>query len=290
MVELLISARIYFIDMNLGEQLSDYQRSIAQHRIAFDDILSPELGQALFRASLACAENGKKETGIIEFFCGLYLHYQDELADHFRGDFAAAVSKSFPKHRIGKKGLFPEIMLDSAAEGDSCSSGFMYNVQYSDDLLRLLWLSATIANAVGKKPSLKDVVAAFMLDQRWIGELRVAGFEPKCKIANFREEVETVVFHATPHSTQGWPREFEFQHNGSIHPPFTLEALTPSGAFQPVRSAKVRLNGGKVAEISSPGRMSDSVHVELLKLNKIEIEIDGPNFGSMEITIRGTRA
>jgi hypothetical protein len=276
--------------MNPQQPLSDYQRSIAQHRIAFDDVLSTELSQALFRASLASAENGKKETGIIEFFCGLYLHYQDELANHLRGDFAAAVNKSLPKHRSGKKGLVPEIMLDSAGESDSCSSGYMYNVQYSDDLLRLLWLSATIANAVGKKPSLKDVVAAFMLDQRWIGELRVAGFEPKCKIANFQEEVETVIFHATPHSTEGWLREFEFQNDGSIQPPFTLQALTPCGAFQPVRSAKVKLNGGTVAEISSPGKMSDSAPVELLKLNKIEIEIDGPNFGSMEVTIRGIRA
>ena len=62
-----------------------------------------------------CRER-EKETGIIEFFCGLYLHFQDELANHFRGDFAAAVYKSLPKHRSGKKGLFPEIMPNTTTK------------------------------------------------------------------------------------------------------------------------------------------------------------------------------
>ncbi len=45
-----------------------------------------------------------------------------------------------------------------------------------------------------------------------------------------------------------------------------------------------------VAEIAWSEKPIASVQVELLKLNKIEFEIDGPNFGSIEVTIRGTRA
>ena len=81
--------------------LTKYQRSIAQHRITFDHLLSPELEESLRRASLAGAENKKAETGIIEFVCGLYLQWQKELADQFRGDFATVLNETFPKHRFG---------------------------------------------------------------------------------------------------------------------------------------------------------------------------------------------
>jgi hypothetical protein len=50
--------------------LTAYQRQLAEQRIMFDHPLASDLEEALRRASLACAENGKKETGLIEFFCG----------------------------------------------------------------------------------------------------------------------------------------------------------------------------------------------------------------------------
>ena len=65
---------------------------------------------------------------------------------------------------------------------------------------------------------------------------------------------------------------------------------TPSGGFQPVRSAKVRLNGSEVADVSWPGKSTAIVGVELQASNKIEIELDGPMFGSVELTVRGTPA
>jgi hypothetical protein len=70
-------------------------------------LLSPELAESLRRASLACAENQKKETGIIDFFCGLYLQDRNEISLHFSGDFGAAVGHNFPIHRFGHEGLVP---------------------------------------------------------------------------------------------------------------------------------------------------------------------------------------
>ncbi len=80
----------------------------------------------------------------------------------------------------------------------------------------------------------------------------------------------------------------EFEHDGTFQPPFMLEVSTSSGRFQPVRSAKVKLNGSEVAEIAWSEKPTGSMRVELLKLNKIEFELDGPSFGSIEVTIRGT--
>jgi hypothetical protein len=57
-----------------------------------------------------------------------------------------------------------------------------------------------------------------------------------------------------------------------------------------VRSARVKLNGREVAEIAWSKEPSASVPVELLKSNKIDLEIDGPAFGSIEVTARGTLA
>jgi hypothetical protein len=48
--------------------LTTYQRRLAEHRMMFDHPLASDLEEALRRASLACAENGNKETGLIEFF------------------------------------------------------------------------------------------------------------------------------------------------------------------------------------------------------------------------------
>jgi hypothetical protein len=49
----------------------------------------------------------------------------------------------------------------------------------------------------------------------------------------------------------------------------------------------MKLNGKTVAEISWPDRSEVSVSVELQARNIVELEFDGPQFGSMEVTIRG---
>lgn len=269
---------------------ANYQRSLALQRLVFDRMLSADLDEALHKTALACAENHKEETGLIEFFCGLYLHFQEELTHHFQGDFAALLKGNLPKHRRGRLGLVPESILDkTASEDDSAEAAYMYNLRFSDDVLRLLWLSAKLANAVGKKPSLKDVLAALSLDRSWIDELRRAGLEPRHKVADFESDVETVVFHATAHCNSAKPKLEEFKHDGSLYPPYTLELVTPSGGFQPVRAAKVKLNGGNVAEIAWSEKPIAKVQVELQKENTLEFEIEGPNTASLEVTIRGAR-
>lgn len=269
--------------------LNTYQHRFAQHRMTFGtNLLSPELAESLHRASLACAENQKKETGIIDFVCGLYLQDRTEITLHFRGDFAALVGQNFPIHRFGREGLIPQVMLDQmTSEGESCASGG-FSLNYSDELHRVLWLSARLANAVGKKASVKDAVAALLLDPDRVDELARTGITPSRIVADFERDVSTVLFHATPHTREGWPRAMDFEQDGVLQPPFTLEVSTPSGPFQPVRSAKVKLNGSEVASLSWPEKPTGSVGVELLSLNKIEFELDGPAFGSVEVTVRGT--
>ena len=64
-------------------------------------------------------------------------------------------------------------MLDNEASGGE--AGFHYPLNYSDGLLRLLWLSARIASSVGKTASLKDVFAALVIDHESMQEIaRVA--------------------------------------------------------------------------------------------------------------------
>lgn len=270
--------------------LNNYQRRFAQHRMTFGtNLLSPELAESLRRASLACAENQKKETGIIDFFCGLYLQDRNEITLHFSGDFAAVVNLNFPIHRFGHEGLVPKVMLDEmTSETESCNSGFGFSLNYTDELHRLLWLSAKLANAVGKKASVKDVVAAVALGGEWMDELLRSGLTPSRDVADFDKEVGTVIFHVTAHTGEGWPREMDFERDGTFQPPFMLEVSTPSGPFLPVRSAKVKLNGSELAGVSWPEKPTASVGVELRSLNKIELELDGPAFGSVEVTVRGT--
>jgi hypothetical protein len=274
--------------------LSEYQRRFAQHRMTFfDDLLSPDIAEALRRASLACFENQTKGTGIIDFLCALYLHDQTEIARHIRGDFPAVLKQHIPQHRFGQEGLVPKTMIEQAAsESDSCDSGVMYPLDYDDDLLRLLWLAARLGNAVGKKASIRDVVAAVTLDSDWMHELKQNGLEPSKNLADFEKEVRTVVFHGSPHSSQRWPRhtDFEFEYGGILGPPFTLEMITPSGGFQPVRSAKARLNGVDVAQIEWPDEASTRAEVELRHSNHLEFDLDGPQFGSVNVTIRGVVA
>jgi hypothetical protein len=265
--------------------LNDSQRRIASHRIMFDDLLSREIQESLLRASLAGSENGRHETGVIEFFCGLYLQFEEGIGRHFRGDFAGVLDKTFFKHRFGRKGLVPEVMGGATSSGE-----VFYTIHYSDDVLQLLWMSMRLANAVGKKPFVSDVVAAVAMNRAWTDELKRNGLEPSWKMADFESEVGTVLFYAAVHTGEHWPRQMEFEHNGAFHPPFTLEVCTPSGRFQPVQVAKVKLNGEEIAEIASPEKPAANVRVELLKLNKIEFELEGPQFGSIDVIIRGTPA
>jgi hypothetical protein len=267
--------------------LTDYQRRLAEHRIMFDHPLAPDLDEGLRRASLACAENGKKETDLIELFCALYLHYQREVSDHFIGDFRSLLSRTFPKHRYGDEGLIPDAMLEKITTDDE-AGGFVYSVKHTDEVLRLLWLATALANGVGKRTSLKDVLAALTQDRRWTNELSRHGLTLAHKVANFELDIGTVVFHGDAHMNAAWPRRLEFQHDEALKPPFTLEVKTPSGGFQPVRTAQIKLNGKKVAEIAWPAAAMASAVVELDASNRIELELDGPTFGSIEFTIRGT--
>jgi hypothetical protein len=274
----------------MQKHLNAYQRGYAQHRITFiTDLLTLELAESLRRTSLACAENQKKQAGIIDVICGLYLQDREEMTRHFRGDFVSVVNQNFPMHRFGREGLFPKAMLDQLAS-ESGEASFGFSLNYSDDVLRLLWLSGRLANAVGKKASLKDVVAAVALDREWMDELSRSGLALSRPLADFDQEVGTVVFHATPHTGEGWPKELAFELDKEFRPPYRLEVSTPSGPFQPVRLARVKLNGSDVADVSWPEKPNAIVDVDLRTSNKIEIELDGPMFGSVELIVRGIPA
>ena len=267
--------------------LNDFQRSYAQHRITFfSDALSLELAESLRRTSLACAENAKEQAGIVDVLCGLYLQDREEISRHFGGDLGTVVSENFPIHRFGRDGLLPQAMIEKSAS-ESGESGFSFFLSYNDDVLRLLWLSRRIANAVGKKPSLTDVVAAVALNPDWMDELSRSGFTPSRELADFDQDVRTIIFYATPHTGKDWPREMDFELDTEFQAPYKLELSTPSGPFQPVWMARVKLNGSEVADVSWPDKPSSTVGVELRTSNKIEFDLDGPMFGSVELKIRG---
>jgi hypothetical protein len=269
--------------------LSTFQKNFAQHQTTFGtNLLSADLAESLRRASLACAENQKGETGIVDLICGLYLQDPNEITLHFSGDFETIVSRTFPIHRFGREGLVPKVMLDQATSDDDSCSGFGFSLRYTDELHNLLWLSARLANAVGKNASFKDVVAAVTLKRAWTKELADSGITPRRILADFDGDVATVIFYATPHMGEGWPREMDFEHDGSLHSPYALELNTPAGPFQPVRSARVNLNGSEVAAVTWPEKPSVKIGVELRNSNKIEFELDGPPFGSIEVIVRGT--
>jgi hypothetical protein len=86
---------------------------------------------------------------------------------------------------------------------------------------------------------------------------------------------------------KAWSRELTFDLDKEFQPPFRLEVSTPSGPFQPVRLARVKLNGEDVADVSWPKKPTTSVQVQLRTSNKIDLELDGPPYGSMDLTIRG---
>jgi hypothetical protein len=82
----------------------------------------------------------------------------------------------------------------------------------------------------------------------------------------------------------------EFDSDTAFRPPFSLEVSTPSSRFLPVHSAKVKLNGVEVAGIEWPKTPTVCVEAALRKSNKIEFGLNGPAFGSLEITVRGSPA
>jgi len=89
--------------------LNDYQRRYAQHRLTFfGDGLSLEFAESLRRTSLACAENQKKQAGIVDVLCGLYLQDPEEVKRYFSGDIADLVKQNFPIHRFGRRDSFPK--------------------------------------------------------------------------------------------------------------------------------------------------------------------------------------
>jgi hypothetical protein len=63
---------------------------------------------------------------------------------------------------------------------------------------------------------------------------------------------------------------------------------TPFGPFEPMKKARLKLNNKQIAAISWPENPMTSVPVELQKHNLVEFEFDLPDFGSMEIVIRGS--
>lgn len=188
--------------------------------------------------------------------------------------------------------MFPGEVFEKAAADDGIvrlRSDVL--ISYSDELVRLLWTAARLSNAVGKKPSLKDVIAAATLDDDCLAQLRSNGVYLKEGVADFRD-VLNVVVHATPHAPESWPRLLSFDLDSGLQPPYTAVVKTPSGGFQPMRHATVKLNGNVVAELSWPDTDTPlvSVPVDLQPQNTVEFVVEGPKFGSMETTIRGTNS
>jgi hypothetical protein len=268
----------------MPDSLTDRQRQLAHHVLLFDRPLSYEVAEALRRATLACAENRVSSSGVIEFFCGLYLQFEQELQSHFEGNMIGLVERTFPKHRFGEKGLVPEKVLENAASDDD--SSFSYSVALSDELIRLLWTATRLADAVGRRTSLKDVIAATTLDNAWLDQLRLNGIGPRQRLRDFRD-VLNVVYFVTLHAHGKWPKSIEFDLDDRIQPPFTASLKTPSGGFGAMKTGAMKLNGRQIAEISWPDHPEASVEVELKLKNKVEFEFEGPQFGSMEVTIRG---
>jgi hypothetical protein len=268
----------------MAPTLTDRQRQLAQYILLFDRPLASEVQEALQRATLACVENKIGITGLPEFLCGLYLQFNQELQVHFDGDMLAMLQRTFPKHRFGYKGLVNEAAIEKA--GSDEDSGFGYSIKLSDGLLRLLWMATRLADAVGRKTSLKDVIAAITLDDEWIGELRQNGFTPRKRLRDFRD-VLNVVFFAAPHAHGNWPKKMQFDVEHKIHAPFIACLKTPSGGFAAMNTASMKLNGRQVADISWPARPEVTVAVELEPKNTLEFQFGGPRFGSVEVTIAG---
>jgi len=55
-----------------------------------------------------------------------------------------------------------------------------------------------------------------------------------------------------------------------------------------MRTGTMAVNGKQIASISWPDHAEVTLPIELLPKNTLEFEFEGPQFGSMEVTIRGT--
>ena len=74
-------------------------------------------------------------------------------------------------------------------------------------------------------------------------EIARVGITPRTGVADFDHDVRTVVFHGSVHTPAEWPREMDFEIHERLEQPFKLEMITPSGRFQPLHSAQVKLDG-----------------------------------------------
>jgi hypothetical protein len=79
----------------------------------------------------------------------------------------------------------------------------------------------------------------------------------------------------------------EFDIDVNIQPSFIAVVKTPSRGFAGMKTATMKLNGMLVPEISWPDHPEVTVPVELKRKNTLELEVDGPQFGTMEVTVRG---
>jgi len=269
--------------------LNLHQRNFAQFRTTFGtELFSKQLAGALFEAAMTSGYNQKSETGIIELLCMMYLDAPNEVARHISGDFGKVVRQIFPAlPRRQASGGAISFYNQQMPEGGSTASEFGCLVNYSDELLRLLWLSARLAGAIGKKASYMDVIAGVSLENCWMEELARVGLSLRESVADFDAEVRSVVFCASPHSREDRSTSEEFEFEASLQPPYSLQVTTPSGPFLPVHSAKIALNGQELTSVSWPGNPTSKIEVRLQAKNKIRVELNGPRFGSVQLTIRG---
>jgi hypothetical protein len=270
------------------QPLTDAQRQVASQRLLMGNLLSPELAEAMMRATLTAAENARLETGVLEFLCGGYLHRGENLSRHFSGDFELLVNEVFPKHRKGDYGLVPEQSLDQASAGESCDFATGWNVKFSADLSRVLWNSARLAAAVGKPASLLDFIASLGTDASVLKILRQKGISLKGEMPDFDTEFGTVIFSITFFAQENWPAEKEFDLDDQFVGPYTLEVRNPTGRFRPIKEGKVLLNGNTLVSITD-AIPALKVPVQLQSQNTISVVLQGTTFEGIDVIIRGTR-
>jgi hypothetical protein len=77
---------------------------------------------------------------------------------------------------------------------------------------------------------------------------------PVHQVANFKTEVEAVVFLAKAFMRERWPPPMEFEIGNAIQAPFRLEAVTPFGRFEPMRLTRIQLKAGSRAYVAGPAK------------------------------------
>jgi hypothetical protein len=147
--------------------LSDQQRNFALHRIMFDDLLSHEVAECLRRASLAW-----------------YWIFSARCTSKTRRNLANTSGETSRPwlRKISRsivtvvRAYFPQSMLEAAAsDNDESGGGYGYLIRCTDEFVRLIWLATRLSNAVGKKTSVKDMVAAFTSERGSLRELARKG-------------------------------------------------------------------------------------------------------------------